>query len=212
MDSKAFTLIELTAVIAIVCLLAALAFPAYSRVRTAADNVRCVHNLTTLHQATMAYINDNDQYLPVAFNNTTLFSWSYVLISNNYLKATLISSKWYAPGLGCPVQRQMIHNTLAQTYGMNGGLCRDGVKRRVQTVTEPSKAMLLGDGNLLSNGTFNVGLYQGGSALPTATHGQRVNLIFLDGHAESWLVSDIPTNAWSGGPPAAMLFWNGVPQ
>lgn len=212
----AFTLVELLSVVAIICVLAALTFPAFSVIRSSGDNARCMANLRVLHQAAISYMSENDQRLPVAFSNDTQVPWFSVFATSGYLPITRVSGSLFAPCLGCPSQRRTVHNPKATTYGMNGSLCRDSgsqYPRRQQTVVAPSKTMLFGDGSLLANGTFNVQLYQGGS-LPRGAHDpneKNVNLVFMDGHVESRAASDIPPIAWPGGPTDAMMFWNGTP-
>lgn len=209
----AFTLTEVLVVVAIIGILVTIAIPSFKMALNASGNARCIANLRVLHQITANYMNDNDQILPVAFVNTTMFPWFAEYANNDYLHATRIDGRLFAPCLGCPVQRRMIGNPKATTYGMNGALCGDGVPRQQQSIVAPSKTMLFGDGKLLANGMFNVALYQGGS-LPTGTHGsnqEKVNLVFVDGHVEGWNAASVPPAAWSGGPSDARMFWYGMP-
>jgi prepilin-type N-terminal cleavage/methylation domain-containing protein/prepilin-type processing-associated H-X9-DG protein len=61
-----FTLIELFVVIAIIAVLAALAFPLWGRMRASTMAATCTANLRTLHQATMHFAQDHDGHFPVA--------------------------------------------------------------------------------------------------------------------------------------------------
>jgi prepilin-type N-terminal cleavage/methylation domain-containing protein len=61
-----FTLIELFVVIAIIAVLAALAFPLWGRMRASSMAATCTANLRTLHQATMHFAADNNGFFPVA--------------------------------------------------------------------------------------------------------------------------------------------------
>ncbi|MDQ3624947.1 MAG: DUF1559 domain-containing protein [Verrucomicrobiota bacterium] len=61
---RAFTLIELLVVIAIIAVLAALIFPVYGRVRSAADSTKCTSNLRQIGIGINAYMNDNDNFFP----------------------------------------------------------------------------------------------------------------------------------------------------
>ena len=61
---RAFTLIELLTVIAIIGILAAILIPTVGRVRATAQGARCVSNLRQIGQQILAYANDSKGQLP----------------------------------------------------------------------------------------------------------------------------------------------------
>ena len=62
--SSGFTLIELLCIIAIISLLAAVLYPAFSRARENARRSSCQSNLRQIALGTMQYAQDNDGHMP----------------------------------------------------------------------------------------------------------------------------------------------------
>lgn len=65
MKRKAFTLIELLVVIAIVAILAAILFPVFAQAKLAAKNTACASNGRQVGMATMMYLADHDDTMPI---------------------------------------------------------------------------------------------------------------------------------------------------
>ena len=63
-EAKAFTLIELLIVIAIISILASMLLPALNAARGTAKKIACVNNLKSIGTATGGYINDYNDYYP----------------------------------------------------------------------------------------------------------------------------------------------------
>lgn len=63
---KGFTLIELLVVIAIIAILAAILFPVFAQAREKARQTQCMSNLRQSATAVLQYIQDYDEYFPMA--------------------------------------------------------------------------------------------------------------------------------------------------
>jgi prepilin-type N-terminal cleavage/methylation domain-containing protein/prepilin-type processing-associated H-X9-DG protein len=75
--SRAFTLMELLVVMAVIALLAALLFPTISRAKQKAQQVKCVSNLHQMGIALQNFVGDNHTY-PIGFsrkNSANLVTW-----------------------------------------------------------------------------------------------------------------------------------------
>src|SRR4051812_21094983 len=62
--SGAFTLVELLVVIGIIAILVAVLMPALAKVREHGYRTKCLANMRSLLQATLAFAADNDRLLP----------------------------------------------------------------------------------------------------------------------------------------------------
>lgn len=63
---RAFTLVELLTVIAVIAILAAILFPAFAQARENARRTSCLNNLSQLGKAFTQYTQDYDERLPNA--------------------------------------------------------------------------------------------------------------------------------------------------
>ncbi|RYG46665.1 prepilin-type N-terminal cleavage/methylation domain-containing protein, partial [bacterium] len=72
-QNRAFTLIEILVVIAILGVLAGLLFPVFSSAKEGAKKTTCLSNLSQLGKAVVLYSTDNEDGFPLGTTPKTLF-------------------------------------------------------------------------------------------------------------------------------------------
>lgn len=97
-DHRAFTLVELLLVIAIIGMLAAILLPALSMARESARRSTCVSNLKQLGLVLNMYANDNSERFPPLDDQSLMLMFEPSLIYPEYLSDALI--------LACPSDPQ----------------------------------------------------------------------------------------------------------
>lgn len=98
---KAFTLIELLTVIAIIALLAAILFPVFSRARENARRTSCQSNLRQMGTAVMQYMQDYDDVFPWSFNTLT----NSPAPEGGYWSGTAANGFWFWPQILYPYHK-----------------------------------------------------------------------------------------------------------
>jgi prepilin-type N-terminal cleavage/methylation domain-containing protein/prepilin-type processing-associated H-X9-DG protein len=85
--NKAFTLIELLIVIAVIALVMAILMPAMAKARQQGKSVLCSSNLRQMSFAAAMYANENDEYFPMALinevtrNSRRMCAWDFTTVS-----------------------------------------------------------------------------------------------------------------------------------
>jgi prepilin-type N-terminal cleavage/methylation domain-containing protein len=194
-----FTLVELLVVIAIIAILASLLLAALGSAKESARSVACMNNLRQLGMAASVYAVDNDDNYP------TFRKWLYTRVGDMttgtlhpyldnkdvYLcltdKIKLSSGKprWNTNtgGGGGRFNRFAPRN---YSYAMNCGICHE---TKVSAFKEPTKTMLLMEGNLGPNdysgqvGPRGFG-FGGAAESLSLRHKGYGNLLFSDIHVE----------------------------
>lgn len=205
---RAFTLIEILIVITIICILAALLFPTFSRTRESARTTTCAGNLRQLGLTMEMYVNDNNGFYPLPEAPRLLCTW--VNRIEPYLKSTQVLQCPSFPNgdfvSGCPT-REIINEEGFEHHGsyslntLNPSPAQRH-KLRVSSLSHPSSSILLLDG---TNDIFTFPGWPNPDVrdlrekgIVPRHNGNGVNVLFADGHTK-WrrLESLLDKNLWN---------------
>ncbi len=204
-----FTLIELLVVIAIIAILASMLLPALKNARESANKIACLNQMKQFATANHEYVDDNSGYFPVYEPGTAGKIYDFQLspyVNYNW------AERFQKPGFSiwhCPSSQY--NSTLcsnqyrARGYALNRkiNLFESPSTARPVTVKQPSKTMLMHEVFVgtqylttygpaeaaVGGGYTNIGVF----ALPSGSnarylafrHGNFMNLLFADGHANA---------------------------
>jgi prepilin-type N-terminal cleavage/methylation domain-containing protein len=206
--SRGFTMLELLIVIAVIAILATIAFPTFIAVQERAKATKDMNNLRQIGIATQLYMNDNDGTLP----GSTTVTWMSQL-HPKYLSSWNIFQSPFdtrAPsegGILAPVS-PISYGINVNVYPNNVAMSADKVSKSTifilfapaqavgPTVTFSGLATTGAPGVTENAGTSNAGLATGG------THSTRtkINALFADLHLENMPWTTFTSN--TANPPS----------
>jgi prepilin-type N-terminal cleavage/methylation domain-containing protein/prepilin-type processing-associated H-X9-DG protein len=191
---RAFTLVEILVVVAILAILAAMLFPAFSRSRENARRASCQSNLKQIYLAHYQYKEDADGvFAPAAYRNAGGERVIWTQLFQPYLKSEAV---FRCPSDADSVRQSFGLNTLAfadvenlppQSSGIHLGVlrfdatsefimaCESGTSDDLETPVPDSWKIV----------PPSLPLQFEGDARPSARHFGRANVLFLDGHIKS---------------------------
>ncbi len=191
---RAFTLLEILVVVAIIALLAVILFPAFARARENARRASCQSNLKQIFLAHYQYKEDCDGvFAPAAYRNAAGQRVIWTQLFQPYAKSEQI--------FRCPSDAESVR----QSYGLNTFAFADvenlppqpsGVHLgtlRFDAASEFIMASESGTGDDFQTSIPDawkivppsLALQFEGDARPGNRHFERVNVLFLDGHVKS---------------------------
>lgn len=194
---RGFTLVELLVVMAIIAILAALLLPVLARAKEKSRATTCLSNLRQWNVALALYLQDNEDQIPRrgqgiqplhdidrpedwfnALPPTMGLPAYYSMVTNNSVPKPGQSSVFVCPSA------QSTTNDFFLSYAMNFYLSPTSrpTPHRMSEIPQPSALAFMADGGVAYSSTVP-------SSKPysvQARHGQRANVSFLDGHAQSF--------------------------
>jgi prepilin-type N-terminal cleavage/methylation domain-containing protein/prepilin-type processing-associated H-X9-DG protein len=114
---KAFTLVELLVVLAIIAILAALLLPAVNRARESGRGAACISNLRQVGIALQLYVDDNQQRLPVMRDRGSVTDTNLPSVPS--VETVLRDPLSNTNVLRCPSDRQQIFEQTGSSYSWN---------------------------------------------------------------------------------------------
>ncbi|MDD2709662.1 MAG: prepilin-type N-terminal cleavage/methylation domain-containing protein [Verrucomicrobiae bacterium] len=194
-SSRAFTLIELLTVIALICILGALLSAGLRVAREKARQITCMNNLRQIGIATLSYANDCQGIMHAAYDTATNVKWHAALYNKGYLPSpktgdrTILQCPSLAPGWSDGASYGMIwprrlssgiwHNLYDVSQNYTWG--NDKIKQ------SPSVYPLYVDSIITPSNKqwYRVMIYNVSDSLSGATHLRHqgmANVWFCDGH------------------------------
>jgi prepilin-type N-terminal cleavage/methylation domain-containing protein/prepilin-type processing-associated H-X9-DG protein len=200
---RGFTLLELLVVIAIIGILVGIILPGLSRAKDQTRRTWCLSNLRQLQICWQMYVEDNDDFCPPNFVNSsvsTAGSWilgdAQVDITSSNVASGVLFRYNESPGIYvCPSDQARIRQggesyRRTRSYSMSSHMGKRGQKAAKIASPPPEGALVFIDEDVFSINDGNLGLRpfpeQVWADIPAKRHMNGAVLSFADGHVEYW--------------------------
>lgn len=216
--AKAFTLVELLTVIAIIAILAALLLPALNRSEMRGKRVWCINNLSQSALAFHAFANDHSGKFPMAVSTNDGGSLEYVesgfssgrtFYTAFHHFAVLANELALPRTLVCPADWRPEAANFAVLLNSNVSYFVG-----VSATFDNPQSILAGDRNLATNSWIQPTILELGPASTlrwtSEMHQHNGNVLFADGHVEQWNKSSFNSDE-DGSSENQSLFLPSVP-
>jgi prepilin-type N-terminal cleavage/methylation domain-containing protein len=218
--ARAFTLIEVIVVLAIIAILMSMVYPMYTSISERAKATKDMSNLRQIGMATQTYMNDSDGVLPGSI--TPPVTWMSQL-SPKYF------SGWR--GFQSPFDKRTSSETgdasTPISYGVNANIYPGGAAMPASKITKPTAFILFAPAQMQGAGVsfqgtasgansgapqgvrvLGIGSTPGGNAIGgTQNNRQRINALFADLHCETMPWATFTNNVVTAGDPDGELRW-----
>lgn len=210
-----FSLIELVVVVAIIFILAAILFPAFSVAKKKAQAIFCISNLKNIGNAGIMYTGDNNMYFPRVITVSTQPLWPTLLAADLKLRGP---DEWPSPSVYlCPTANNQnppkpYNGVYEFTYGANKftDCAQAWARNTIREIKNPSGTVFFGDHSEDATAKVSVGNNQWwySTSLTVSVylyriHGKKANFTFIDGHVASMNSSAVPILSND-------VFWGGL--
>ncbi|MFA6176523.1 MAG: type II secretion system protein [Phycisphaerae bacterium] len=192
-QSNGFTLVELLVVSVIILVLAVLVMPALKEMRTKAQQIQCMSNLSQIGKAIMMYSAETDGCLPPVYNANTDDTWYCQWGGQKGALAPYTERKWGEKSVfWCPsdpdgYSKQVSYFANASVMGKTVHSGSSTGPFKVASFTQPSKNILVIDSSVkLANPTYWIESGFPDSFFYPSPHvnGTKQNALYMDGHVE----------------------------
>lgn len=210
-SARAFTLIELLAVIGIVGVLVAIIMTVVGSARRSADNTRCQSNLRQLGTAFLTYTTDHRGRYPLSYNGTNNpdNNWWYAIgpyagLKINYDWPSVTAASNANGALRCPltdptdtsVSLPWVSYKMTGSHrawmASNGGWPVAGPGLLASLIANPSRSLLISEGR--AHPEFTTSATSNPAAGLIYPHNGRTNAVFADGHVGSFTTDEMQAN------------------